>query len=255
MGPPSIGCPCVNRPMALGLLGCRVCEPWVRALSFHLVIPRARRIPDLVCNFEGAAWRNVAPLMIEHFHPRSSSHRPVARAKLIHTSDALCAIFQVRDRFVRSICLNYQDSVCRDSCVELFVQPRKGRGYFNFEVNCGGTMLLYYIEDPSLVAKLPHNCTPVAVEHALQVRIATTMPRTTPVEIQEPVEWQVQMTIPFHVLEEYAGRIGDICGKQWRGNLYKCADDSSHPHWASWAPVGEELNFHQPDRFGVWEFE
>jgi len=40
-----------------------------------------------------------------------------------------------------------------------------------------------------------------------------------------------------------------------RGNFYKCAEDNSHPHWASWASMGGELNFHLPDRFGWFSFE
>src|SRR6185503_11185187 len=134
----------------------------------------------------------------------------------------------------------YQEPVCRDSCVELFVQPRADGGYFNFEVNCGGTMLLHYIEDPTIVGDWFRKSKPVAIEHARHVRIATTMPRTTPVESQEPIEWRVQMMIPFSVLDAYSGPIGEVSGQRWRGNLYKCADDSSHPHWASWSPIGEQ---------------
>ena len=37
-------------------------------------------------------------------------------------------------------------------------------------------------------------------------------------------------------------------------NFFKCADDSSHPHWASWAPIGEALNFHQPQYFAPLRF-
>jgi hypothetical protein len=176
-------------------------------------------------------------------------------ARLLYTTDALWAIFRVQDRFVRSVSLNYQDNVCRDSCAEIFVQPKAQSGYFNFEMNCGGTMLVYYIEDPTLTTERFRKYRPVAPEHAQKVRIATTMPRTTPVEIAEPIEWRLEVMIPFSVLEEYVGPLGDVSGQTWRGNLYKCADDSSHPHWASWSPIGEQLNFHQPDRFGVWRFE
>jgi hypothetical protein len=179
----------------------------------------------------------------------------VVRAKLAHTDDSLCTIFHVTETFVRSIWLNYQDPVCRDSCVELFVQPSPEGGYFNFEVNCGGTMLIYYIEDPTPAGDRFRKYTPVAIEHARRVRVATSMPRTTPLEIQEPIDWRVELMIPIAILEPYAGPIGNISGRCWRGNLYKCADNSSHPHWASWSPIGEPLNFHQPERFGKWQFE
>jgi hypothetical protein len=224
-------------------------------LSIHYVIRQAPQAPELTSDFESATWRSAEPLAIANFHPQSSRHRPVVRARLAYQPDALCAIFQVHDRYVRSVNLNYQDPVCRDSCVEMFVQPRADGGYFNFEINCGGTMLLYYIEDPGFAGDRFGKYTPVAREHARLVRIATTMPRTTPIEIQDPIEWRVELMIPFAVLEAYSGPIGNISGQRWRGNLYKCADDSSHPHWASWSPIGEQLNFHQPDRFGEWQFE
>ncbi|MEW6117215.1 MAG: carbohydrate-binding family 9-like protein, partial [Nitrospirota bacterium] len=42
--------------------------------------------------------------------------------------------------------------------------------------------------------------------------------------------------------------------REWRANFYKCGDATSHPHWASWAPV-EALNFHLPHCFGTICFE
>jgi hypothetical protein len=47
---------------------------------------------------------------------------------------------------MRSVATQYQEMVCYDSCVEFFVQPEPHLGYFNFEFNRGGTMLIYYIE-------------------------------------------------------------------------------------------------------------
>jgi len=51
-----------------------------------------------------------------------------------------------------------------------------------------------------------------------------------------------------------AGADGTLAGTEWRANCFKCADETSHPHWASWAPIGEALNFHQPQYFGVFHF-
>src|SRR5438034_263751 len=103
----------------------------------------------LSVDWDSPAWRPIAPLSVDQFHPAGSEHRPLTEAKLAYTPDALYALFRVRDRYVKSLATHYQEMVCNDSCVELFVQPKKDRGYFNFELNCGGTMLLYYIEDPT----------------------------------------------------------------------------------------------------------
>ena len=200
-------------------------------------------------------WRDLPAIQIDRFHALSSDHHPQTQAKLLYDRDALHAIFHVRDRFVKCLCTQYQQMVCNDSCVELFVQPKPDRGYFNFEINCGGTMLLYYVEDATRVDGGFAKSMPVAPEHAAMIQVATTMPKTTPVEIIEPVEWSVALRIPFGVLEPYVGPIDDPRGQIWRGNLYKCGDKTSHPHWASWAPIGSELNFHQPDKFGDLNFD
>ena len=51
------------------------------------------------------------------------------------------------------------------------------------------------------------------------------------------------------LLEAYVGPIGDLSGQTWRANLYKCADHTSHPNWASWSPI-QRLSFHLPEFFG-----
>jgi hypothetical protein len=206
---------------------------------------------------DASAWREFSSwVSVDQFHPAGSDHRPRTQAGMVYTADGLLARFEVADRFVKSLATNYQDMVCFDSCVELFLQPKPTSGYFNFEVNCGGTMLLYYIEDATrLDTGGLRKYRPVAIEDAAKVEIATTMPRTVPVEITEPVEWSLALRIPFAVMEPYVGKIGDVRGQTWRGNLYKCGDKTSHPHWASWAPIGETLSFHQPERFGKLVFE
>ena len=44
-------------------------------------------------------------------------------------------------------------------------------------------------------------------------------------------------------------------GVGWRANLYKCADDSSHPHWLTWAHVDNPTpDFHLREFFGILRF-
>ena len=74
-------------------------------------------------------------------------------------------------------------------------------------------------------------------------------------EITVPTTWTLSYTIPKRVFETYAGPIETLSGMTLRGNVYKCADESSHPHWGYWADIGDELNFHQPDKFVALELE
>ena len=101
-------------------------------------------------------------------------HRPRTRFKLLWDDNYLAVCWEVQDQYVRAQYSQYQDGappararrhlrhptpphstpplrasgVCRDSCCELFIAPSEDSDdrtpFFNFEVNAGGTMLLYH---------------------------------------------------------------------------------------------------------------
>ncbi len=174
--------------------------------------------------------------------------------KLLYDREALYVFFRVEDRYVRAVAAGFQGPVCEDSCVEFFVRPREQAGYFNFEMNCGGTLLLYYIEDPRRTARGFARFTPVDRRHLAGMRVHHSLPRIVEPEIAEPVVWTLAYSVPLPLLEAYAGPLSPHPDRPWRCNFYKCGDRTSHPHWGAWCPVGEELDFHQPDRFGTLEF-
>ncbi len=217
---------------------------------------RARMAVPLGGSFEAPPWDQAKVGQASIFHPRGSDHRPMVRFKGLYDEAGIYVRFEVRDRYVLSRHTQYQDPVCRDSCVEFFVQPREDRGYFNFEINCGGTMLLYYIED---AAPAPNGgyakFRKVTAEDARAIRIEGSMPRQVVPELTDPVTWQIGLFAPYSFFEAYTGPVSHGPGATWRGNFYKCADSCSHPHWASWADIGEPLNFHKPERFAPLRFE
>jgi len=133
--------------------------------------------------------------------------------------------------------------------VEFFVQPREDRGYFNFEINCGGTLLLSYQENEAWKGASARPAGAVPWELAQGVKIYHSMPKTVEPEITEPVVWHVEYFIPFSIFEAYLGELGNPAGQAWRANFYKCAENNSQPHWASWSPIEGELNFHRPQYF------
>jgi hypothetical protein len=163
-------------------------------------------------------------------------------------------VFRVEDRWVRCVHLDYQSPVYRDSCVELFAEPVPGRGYFGFEVSCGGGLLLSHILDPARVPGGFADFAPVDAALGRAVEVVTSLPGRTEPERAEPLVWTAALRIPFSLFEALAGAPAPRAGQVWRANLFKCADDSSHPHWASWSPIGERLDFHQPARFGELVF-
>lgn len=224
-------------------------------------IHKATVRPELLGLWRGHAWDPVPAVDVSAFRPESSDHRPETRVKLLYDDQHLFGIFHVQDRYVHCTNTRYQSPVCKDSCVECFFQPFPGSdqhdhaGYFNFEINCGGTLYVSYITDSTIgpdrkfkeVTMLPPG-------DGNQVRIHHSLPEVVDPENPDPVEWSLEFSIPLAMLESYVGRVRPLAGCTWKGNFYKCASDTTHPHWAAWAPV-DQLNFHLPRCFGTWQFD
>jgi len=220
----------------------------------HYRINRTSAAPPLDGKWEAKPWAAAATAEVAWFHPSGSEHRPRTQVRVLYDEGALYVFFRVEDRWVRAVASGFQGPVYEDSCVEFFVRPREQGGYFNFEINCGGTLLLYHIEDPRRTPAGFARFTPVAAEHVAGMKVHHSLPRSVDPEIPEPVVWTVAYSLPLDLLEAYTGALPPLPGSRWRGNFYKCGDKTSHPHWGAWSPVGEELNFHQPERFGTLEF-
>lgn len=231
------------------------------------IIQRALQRPSLKGLWDESAWQKVPAMAINHFLSMSKSRHPRVEAKVVYQDEGLFVFFRVFDKFIRCVRTEYQSSVSQDSCVEFFVQPRPGCGYFNFEINGGGTMLLHFCQPPTSssanapkaptgkdisVRKLVYD--PVPWELGRQVVIYHSLPPVVEPEIEVDTEWRIEYFVPFKIFEHYLGPLGKISGQAWRANFYKCGDETSHPHWASWAPMGPECNFHLPQYFASIKF-
>ncbi len=217
------------------------------------LVPEAPAPPTVAAGWQDPLWSGIAPLEVAEFRPESSAHRPRTRARLLHTDGGLHGVFRVEDRYVACRHTRFQAQVCEDSCVEVFLQPRPNDGYFNFEMSCGGTLHATYVTDHRRDNGALAEATPLAPEQGRQVAIRTTLPPVVQPEIATEVDWELAFFIPSAVLEAYVGPLGPLGGQEWRANFYKCADLTSHPHWAAWSPV-DALNFHLPHCFGRLRF-
>ena len=220
------------------------------------VIRRAPQPPDLDAPPGAGAWAASDLFHVDQFHPDGTDHRPATTARVLYDDEALFVQFDVDDRFVRAVQTEFQGPVCTDSCVEVFFWPAPALGYFNLEMNCGGTLLWQYYPDvaPPPPGQWRHRVQPTADEAAAIVR-RTSLALPVEPELTVPTRWRLAVRLPFAALRPY---IGDAAfpapGAQWRMNLYKCGDRTSHPHWAAWSPIGEKLSFHQPAVFGMMTF-
>lgn len=218
-------------------------------LTYTVNRSRGRIVPD--CGWEKPEWRGAPSILIDNHMGEASTHKPRVRAKLLYDEEFLHVIFRVQDRYVRSVVTAAQGSVCTDSCVEFFFTPGSDvrEGYFNIEVNCGGTVLFMHQKNRGV------ECRPLAASDIADLAISHTMPAVVEPEIQEPVEWSVQYRVPYSVLSRHTPVTSPGPGVIWRANLYKCADNTSHPHWLTWSPVAwPQPDFHRPEYFGTLVF-
>lgn len=214
-----------------------------------------RRIPPRNQNLPpDELWAMAEALDVAAFRPESSAHHPQTTLRLLHDGECLYGRFTVQDHFVRIRHTRFGDPVYRDSCVEIFLQPRAERGYFNFEFNAGGAMLCCYITNPERVGASFKEYRKWRPEDAQGMTIRTSLPPLIEPEQVGDVTWRLEFVLPVRLLVPFVGALGPLPGQCWRMNAYKCGNETSHPHWAAWAPV-DALNFHLPHCFGHMRFE
>lgn len=201
-------------------------------------------------------WKLAGEGHIAHYHQESSEHHPAVRFRLLHDNEAVMALFLVDDQYVRSLVTALNGPVCTDSCLEWFFQPLAlEEGYVNLEVNAGGALLASHIRDWRRVPGGFEDFNLLELELCEKVAVKTSLPPMVNPEETAPLSWWSIWKIPRAFFEGVFGPLGDFSGQVWRGNFYKCADATSHPHWGSYFPIGAALNFHMPEFFGAIHFE
>lgn len=180
----------------------------------------------------------------------SDPYSPETSLKLLYDTENLYGLFRVKDQYVRALSTQYGEPACTDSCVEFFIRPPKNLRYYNFEFTAGGHMLLC-----NITALRKGHFTPVPQEDCDSVRRVHSLPAKIDPEITEPVTWTLGFTIPVNFFVKYGDNVDrDLSGQVWTGNVFKCGDKTSHPHWFTWQPL-PKLDFHQPDCFAEIAFE
>ena len=208
---------------------------------------------DLDSTWTQNPWRDADELQLASHIRQRPPHFPPTRVKLLYDDQALHVYFRVEDRYIRAVAEKYHDPVCRDSCAEFFFTPGEDltQGYFNVEINCTGVLLMYHQTGMS------QNTTEIDIADCARLNIWSSLPpgRIDP-ELPEPTTWEIRYRLPYDMLAKYAPLKLPKPGTTWRGNFYKCADDTSHPHWISWAPIDHpNPNFHLPQFFGAIRFD
>ena len=215
-------------------------------------VQRMKDNPTIDADWNKAAWKGVTPVTLEYYMGEEPAHQPKVQAKAAYDDQYLYLIWKVEDKFVLARRTKHQQDVCRDSCVEFFFTPGgdpKERGYFNLETNCAGVKLFGAHVAGSKDEKF-------TAEDFASVVTANSLKGPIDTEIAEPTTWTLEYKIPLSLLEKFARIERPKPGVTCARNFYKCADDTSHPHWLTWSPVTHaEPSFHLPKYFGILAFE
>ena len=167
-----------------------------------------------------------------------TGYRPEARAYTAWDKSGLHALLCAKEEMIATEAVGFGDAVCKDSCLEWFVQPfADDPRYINVEVNAAGVVYIGFgtgREDSMPLPEMPEDMTVTASRH-------------------EDGWWAIAYTIPISLLNRLYGRSFE--GGRMRGNFYKC-DESIHPHFGSWTPIEHPFpDFHRPEFFGDMTLE
>jgi len=208
-----------------------------------------KKIEDSCNNFiNNSFWNKADTIKIAEWpwHTSVLPPPPQVTVKVLYSLTHLFIRFHVKEKHIQAKHTKIQGKVCQDSCVEFFVAP-VNTGYFNFEVNCIGTLYLGY-------RKEKHNRIKIIDSDLKQINISTSLPKG--IAISSPIAgpkngYTVSYSIPFSLFKKYSSTEPPQKGTVWNANFYKCGDLTPEPSWGAWNSVKTpQPDFHRPEFFG-----
>ena len=131
-------------------------------------------------------------------------------------------------------CTVDESEIWCDSCMEFFFAPNDEKRYCNLEINANGCTICGLGESRFDRVKADFLLSPITAK------------------IDED-KWSVYAEISLKKLKKL---YGDIAFNSFRGNLYKCGDETEFPHFGMWSAVKTETpDFHRPEFFGEFLIE
>ncbi|SHL09131.1 carbohydrate-binding family 9-like protein [Fibrobacter sp. UWEL] len=162
---------------------------------------------------------------------------PVVLADVSISADYLDVTFSVEEpeSCFRSEVREDNGRSWEDSCVEIFLQnPANPEEYFNFETTSRGYLLAAHGPDRNNRQVLPQELIDKVIRTKQIASVAGNL-----------ICWGMNVKIPASLFG-----LKSFEGLTLRGNLYKCGDKSSTPHYLSAFPIAtEKPDFHRPEFF------
>lgn len=175
--------------------------------------------------------------------PDDFPYCPECNVRAAWCDKGLDILYNVKGLDLRALAMSDNGPVWQDSCCEFFVSDPCDGTYYNFEMNCIGTLLVSK-------RKSREDCVHYTAEKLKKVKRFTSLERKQ-VEINDKeFSWSVGMFIPFSLI----GIDKHHIPTSLKANFYKCGDLTAHTHFLSWSPIdAPKPDFHRPDFFGTLE--
>lgn len=146
-----------------------------------------------------------------------------------------------RRNYVRRLIVDNNTRNCSKNHLQLFLNPfpAQQNSYINFEMNPNGVFLTEFGSEREGRERLS--------------RLTEQSPSVTPFTLPSPQgdAWGVLLFVPCELVESLYHQPFSIAPAAMAGNFYKCGDETAHPHFGAYFPVGSaELGFHNPQCFG-----
>ena len=202
---------------------------------------RVYRIPTLPAGTaaDTVDWNAIPAASIDNYF-WLEGHAPSTTAKLAFIEGFGFALrMTCAEDDHKAVYTKYNEPVYTDSCMEFFCDYLGDGRYINKEMNSLGPLL-------SCIGPDRHARTPIADLSGGEI---------FPVkgEVCDGY-WQVTAEIPTALLCKILGVDNIPFGKGYafRGNFYKCGDETAVIHYGMWNPIGtEKADFHRPEYFGT----
>lgn len=173
-------------------------------------------------------------------------YKPRVSYRMAHTGDTLLLHYYIEEKTVRAVAITDNGKVWEDSCCEFFISPDADEYYYNFECNAATRLLLHYGKVGERV--------PASAETLASIDRWSSLGE---VPFQEKVQkgvWELTLVIPVSALFHH--QLNTWEGLSATGNLYKCGDKLSSPHFLATSEIAiEKPCFHCPAYFIKLKFD
>ena len=172
---------------------------------------------------------------------------PTVHFAIAHDGTHIYIRYTVQENSIIAKAIQNNGAVWKDSCVEFFIAPENDGVFYNFEINCIGTKLLY-------AGKTRNSRTPADDATIDRIIAESTLGNKPFDEKHGTFDWTMTVVIPIESFFQH--HIKTIKGKTCRANFYKCGDGLTKPHYLSWNNIETtKPDFHTPQYFGEIVFE